>query len=120
AGMQIAAAREDDRLTVGRERQLADVDAVVRVVLRELPRLELRRVGRPDVSDALGVRHPCEAPASRRRNEVGGERRAENGLERELRGVGGGGDEQQRGETLHAFAAMLVTLPFRSPITQLP
>src|SRR5205085_9378974 len=96
------------------------VTGVQTCALPILPRLVLRRVRHPHIPHALGIGQPGDAPVRRRGDQLRRERRAENILERELRRVRDGGDEEQRDEPLHAFEAMLVTLPLRSPITQLP
>ena len=78
----VAAAHVHDRLAVGGKRQVRQLLPVVFGVAGDAPRVELRTVGHVDVPDAALIERPRDTGAYRRRDQVVGERKAEDLIER--------------------------------------
>jgi len=81
----VAAAHVDDRLAVGRHRQLRQLLAVVSGIGRESSGREGRGVGGVDVAHAALVEGPDDCRAGRRRHEIVGSGEAEDLIDREGR-----------------------------------
>src|SRR6185437_9350149 len=69
-GIVVAAPREDDVLAVARDGEMRELLSIVRAIVGELPRLEVRPRGGPDVPHAEPVEHPRDARAGGRRGDL--------------------------------------------------
>ena len=107
----IASPHVGDRLAVVRKRQVGQLLAVVLGVAGDAPRGECRAVGYIDVPHAALIERPGDTGAGWRRNEVVGERKIEDLIERErprrLRPNHGRCGEDCEQKLLHARIIML-------------